>query len=419
MKICVVGLGYVGLPLLIALSKRYHVFGVDVSLARIDDIKSGRDVNLQCSEGDLANLSEVVFGVRPPEEKFDIFIITVPTPITDANLPDLSAVQNACEIVGEKLKGGEVVVLESTVYPGCTEDFCMPILAKVSGLKPLVDFHMAYSPERVSPGVGGATFKTVNKILGASSPEALDRLVSIYQSVIEAEVHPVSSIKVAEAAKVLENTQRDVNIALFNEFSQICDALGINTRDVISAASTKWNFVPFYPGFVGGHCIGVDPHYLRYKASIEGCSTELISAARSVNESMVSFVVRKFTRFCLERGKDIRSCRVLILGATFKPDCPDFRNSKTLDLMKMFFELGLECVAADPYASLAPTELNISELHSLESLGVQTFDVLIIVLDHSVFKELGIEWFRNLLKPDGVLFDLKQCFDPALTDFSF
>jgi len=341
-RVAVVGLGYVGLPLVVALSRKFPVVGFDISSARVSSLKSGVDAT-----GEVEPEALKASNIRVTDSAADlagsnIFIVTVPTPIDEANRPDFGALLKACELIGPVLAPGGIVVFESTVYPGVTEEICAPALEAASGLKSGVDFKLGYSPERINPGDREHPLEKITKVVAGEDEATLARLVEVYGSVIEAGIHQASSIKVAEAAKVIENTQRDLNIALMNELSKICDRLGIRTADVLAAAGTKWNFLKFYPGLVGGHCIGVDPYYLTAKAEQLGYHPEVILSGRRVNDSMGAYVAQRTVKMLAERGHAIVGQRVGILGFTFKENVPDIRNSKVVDIYRELREFGLE-----------------------------------------------------------------------------
>jgi len=404
-KICVVGLGYVGLPLASLLSKKYQVFGFDNNGEKIAALKQGID-----ETGEVENLKQyqIEFSSDPAIiQKANFIIIAIPTPIDEAKNPDLTAVKSASKTVGQNLTKGSVVVYESTVYPGCTEEICLPILAEESGLKFGADFKIGYSPERVNPGDKTHTIDQVVKVVSGSDLKALEQVAQVYGSITK--IHQASSIQVAEAAKVIENVQRDLNIALMNELALIFDRLGINTKEVIEAAGTKWNFHKYYPGLVGGHCIGVDPYYLTYKAKKLGYDPKVILAGREVNELMAEFVASKL--------KDRK--KVLVMGLTFKENIPDVRNSKAKDLVEALRKRGSEIRGHDPKmtkTALLKTALRLSDSELLINWPPrEQFDAIVMFSPHDIFKqpEYSVQNLKKICRPDAVLFDLKGFYHQA------
>ena len=415
--IAVVGLGYVGLPLAIAISEKYDVLGFDTDPLRINELIGGRD---RTDEVDSKFLTQAKrFTPTTSAElltKADFIIITVPTPVDENNVPDLGPLSGASKTVGAHMKNGVIVVYESTVFPGATEDVCVPILERSSGMKLHIDFHVGYSPERVNPGDKMRKVIDIVKVTSASSVEALERVDQLYRSVITAGTYRASSIKVAEASKVIENAQRDVNIAFVNELSKIFHVAGINTAEVLKAASTKWNFMQFSPGLVGGHCIGVDPYYLTNKAETLGYYPELLLAARRINESMASFIAKEFSHAYLRRRILCTNRDVLILGATFKENCPDVRNSKIFDLFRSLRDLGFQPEIVDPIAD--PEEVLKTEHIKLEAQPSKSHYVgVILAVSHDTFRNQTIDQIKNLLMIDGLFFDLKAVFDKKYSDF--
>jgi UDP-N-acetyl-D-galactosamine dehydrogenase len=412
-KIAVIGLGYVGLPLAIALARRFpDVIGFDVKRARIDALRSGVDdtgevgrEELETSRLELCHDPESLRGVT-------FFIVAVPTPIDEAHCPDLGPVVAATRTVGKALERGAVVVYESTVYPGVTEDVCGPLLAEVSGLARGIDFKLGYSPERINPGDREHTLERVTKIVSGEDGETLERVAAVYGRVIDAGIHRAPSIKVAEAAKVIENIQRDINIALVNELALICDRVGIRTADVLAAARTKWNFLPFEPGLVGGHCIGVDPYYLTMLAERLGYHPQVILAGRRINESMGSYVAQRVVKLLAHGSVPVSSARVGVLGLTFKHDVPDIRNTKVVDVVAELRQFGIEPLVHDPRASAeeAYQEYGIT-LAPFSELAA--LNALILAVPHREFSTLPRNELFSLLAPGGVLVDIKSMLSPS------
>lgn len=411
-KIGVIGLGYVGLPLAVEFGKLQPVIGFDVNKSRITDLNNGLDKTLEVTQSELLNSKNLSFSCDPALlRECATFIVTVPTPIDSANRPDLTPLIKASETVGRALKPGAIVIYESTVFPGCTEEVCVPILEKLSGLKYNQDFYCGYSPERINPGDKINTLTKIKKITSGSTPMAAEAVDNLYKSIILAGTHKASSIKVAEAAKVIENTQRDLNIALINELSVLFDRLDIDTLEVLEAAGSKWNFLPFRPGMVGGHCIGVDPYYLTHKAEEVGYHPQIILAGRRMNDNMARYVARNTIKLMLRNGIDVARSRVAVLGITFKENCPDIRNSKVADLIKELEAWGVEVVVADPYADSKEVkdEYGINLL-SLDSIG--QVDALVVAVGHDEYRTMKLEELKNLLKgKKPLLVDVKGLFD--------
>jgi UDP-N-acetyl-D-glucosamine/UDP-N-acetyl-D-galactosamine dehydrogenase len=407
-KIGVIGLGYVGLPLAAALSGPFHVVGVDTNRLRIEELLSGLDRTGELDRDQL-EASNISFSSDPSSLRgLSILIVTVPTPVDAAANPDLSALRAASATVGENLSKGSIVVFESTVYPGATEEVCLPIIEKVSGLRLGVDFSLGYSPERINPGDREHTLATVTKVVAASDQEALHRISKVYESVCAAGVHQAPSIRVAEAAKVIENTQRDLNIALINELAMIFDRLDLRTKDVLAAARTKWNFLPFSPGLVGGHCIGVDPYYLTHKAQTVGYNPEVILAGRRVNDGMGKFLAQKTVKLLATQGKGHGS-RIGVLGLTFKENVPDLRNSKVPDVIAELVEFGMQVLVTDAMAS--PQEaMHEYGLELLPREILRDLDAVVVAVPHLHYEDLGL--IVKQVKPGGVFVDVKSCFNP-------
>lgn len=392
MKIAVIGLGYVGLPLAVEFGKTRPVLGFDINAARISELQSRHDSTLEVTPEELIEAKQLSYSSNLADlAGCGIFIVTVPTPIDKANRPDLTPLIKASETVGKALKSGAVVIYESTVYPGCTEEVCVPVLEKFSGLKFNQDFFCGYSPERINPGDKVNTLTKIKKITSGSTPEVAKAVDELYASIITAGTYPATSLRVAEAAKVIENTQRDLNIALVNELSVIFDRLGIDTTEVLEAAGSKWNFLPFRPGMVGGHCIGVDPYYLTHKAEEVGYHPQVILAGRRINDNMARYAARNVIKLMLRNGIDVARSTVGVLGITFKENCPDIRNSKVVDMVREFEAWGIKVVVADPWA-------NAEEIAHEYGLQLGKID-----LDHpvdSVVVAVGHNEYRNLTPAD-------------------
>lgn len=411
-KIAVVGLGYVGLPLAVEFGKVRPVLGFDINNARISELASGKDSTLEVTASDLVSAHHLEYsGDRSRLEECGIFIVTVPTPIDSVNRPDLTPLIKASETVGKAMKQGAIVIYESTVYPGCTEEICVPILAKESGLQFNADFFCGYSPERINPGDKTNTLTTIKKITSGSTPEVAEAVDKLYKSIIKAGTWKASSIKVAEAAKVIENSQRDLNIAFVNELSVIFERLGIDTIEVLEAAGSKWNFLPFRPGMVGGHCIGVDPYYLTHKAEEVGYHPQVILAGRRINDNMARYVARSVIRLMLKNGIDVARSTVGVMGVTFKENCPDIRNSKVVDLVKELENWGANVLVTDPWA-------NSGEL--MHEYGIQLrnidetnkVDALVVAVGHSEFRAMSPSQLKNLCRSKKpVLADVKALYN--------
>jgi UDP-N-acetyl-D-glucosamine/UDP-N-acetyl-D-galactosamine dehydrogenase len=411
-KIAIIGLGYVGLPLAVEFGKDRSTLGFDINASRVDELRQGKDSTLEVSEEDLAGASQLVFSCDTNDlDNCKIFILTVPTPIDDVNRPDLTPIIKASETVAGSLKAGDIVIYESTVFPGCTEEVCVPILERVSGLVFNQDFFCGYSPERINPGDKINTLTKITKITSGSTPSISKEIDNLYKSIITAGTFPASSIKVAEAAKVIENTQRDLNIALVNELSVIFGRLDIDTLDVLEAAGSKWNFLPFRPGLVGGHCIGVDPYYLTHKAEQVGYHPQVILAGRKINDGMAQYLVKKVIQKMLINGIDVTKCTVGVLGITFKENCPDVRNSKITDVVSELKNWGVNVVVADPWAD--PLDVDRSYGITLGKVDSNhQVDSLIVAVGHKEFRDLDPEVLRSFCKgPAPVLADVKSLYD--------
>ncbi len=408
--ICVVGLGYVGLPLAVGLSRQFQVYGFDVKKSRIETLGRHEDPNREVASEEL-KASNIVWSSDPSIiGKAGFIIIAVPTPIDKNKKPDLSPLHRSSEAVGRYLQKGAVVVYESTVYPGVTEDECVPVLEKSSGMKWKEDFSVGYSPERINPGDRDHTFTGILKIVSGDTAETLDKIAAVYGAVVNAGIYRAPSIKVAEAAKVIENTQRDINIALMNELRIIFDKMGISTRDVLKAAGTKWNFLPFEPGLVGGHCIGVDPYYLAYKAEEIGHHPQIIMAGRRINDAMGRYFGRELVKMMIRRRVKVMDGRVLVCGITFKENVPDIRNSRVIDIVNELQEFGIAVDIWDPLADPAEVleEYGISlTAHPLKG----TYDAVILAVKHAEFIAEGAAGLRLFAKENGIFYDLKEAFD--------
>jgi UDP-N-acetyl-D-glucosamine/UDP-N-acetyl-D-galactosamine dehydrogenase len=416
LEIAIIGLGYVGLPLAVEFGKKVPVVGFDIHQKRIDELCSGRDHTLEVSPEELAQSTQLSYSANLEDLKdCNFFIVTVPTPIDEYKQPDLTPLVKASQSIGKVLKKGDVVVYESTVYPGATEEVCIPELEKVSGLKFNQDFFAGYSPERINPGDKLHRVTNILKITAGSTPEIADYVDDVYNLIIEAGTHQASSIKVAEAAKVIENTQRDVNIALINELAVIFNKMGIDTEAVLQAAGTKWNFLPFRPGLVGGHCIGVDPYYLTHKAQAIGYHPEIILAGRRLNDGMGAYVVTQLVKAMLKKRIQVEDAKVLILGLSFKENCPDIRNTRIIDIVDELKEYHIDADIYDPWvdAAEAEHEYGITPISTLEN---SKYDAVILAVAHEEFKAMGATAIRALGKAEHVLYDLKYVLSQAESD---
>ena len=411
-KVAIIGLGYVGLPLAVEFGKSRPVVGFDINLSRIAELRSGKDSTLEVTPEDLVAAKQLSYS-NQPEAIADcgVFIVTVPTPIDKANRPDLTPLVKASETVGKVMKAGSIVIYESTVFPGCTEEVCVPVLEKHSGFKFNQDFFCGYSPERINPGDKVNTLTKIRKITSGSTPEVAKAVDALYASIIAAGTFPATSLKVAEAAKVIENTQRDLNIALVNELSVIFDRLGIDTLEVLEAAGSKWNFLPFRPGMVGGHCIGVDPYYLTHKAEEVGYHPQVILAGRRINDNMARYAARNVIMLMLRNGIDVARSTVGVLGITFKENCPDIRNSKVADLVQELQNWGVRVVVSDPWADADEVahEYGI-QLGTIDA--AHPVDSLVVAVGHNEFREVDLAALRPLCQGEKpVLADLKCLYD--------
>lgn len=423
-KIAIIGLGYVGLPLAIEFGKKYDVLGYDINTSRVNELNQGKD---RTQEANLKDLKQVMDNVTDTKgkiglsfssekevlRKYNTFIVTVPTPIDQFKSPDLTPLIKASEMLGSILKSGDVVIYESTVYPGCTEEDCVPVLEKFSGLKFNKDFFAGYSPERINPGDKINTLTKIKKVTSGSTPEIANRVDNLYSSIITAGTHKAPSIKVAEASKAIENAQRDVNISFVNELALIFDRIGIDTNDVIEAAGTKWNFLKYQPGLVGGHCIGVDPYYLAHKAQSLGYHPQVILSGRRVNDNMGPFVADKVVKLMIQKDHKIKGSRALIMGVTFKENCPDVRNTRVVDIYHELIQFGLTVDIFDPWADAAEVkhEYNVDILNKLDETMV--YDAVIVAVAHNEFLKFD---YKKIKRNNGVIFDTKACLDRSLVD---
>lgn len=410
-KIAIIGLGYVGLPLALAFARKFSVVGFDINETRIEQMRNGEDPSKELEPSAFDN-ADILFTADTNDlAKAHFFVVAVPTPIDEHNNPNLRPLLGASETVGKVLKDGDYVVFESTVYPGATEEDCVPILEAKSGLKFRKDFKVGYSPERINPGDKEHTVEKILKVVSGCDAESLEEIAQVYAAVIQAGVFKAQSIKVAEAAKVIENTQRDLNIAFMNELSLIFDKMGIDTKAVLEAAGTKWNFLRFYPGLVGGHCIGVDPYYLLHKAKELGFTPQVITAGRRINDDMPAHIAKRLVQMLIQRGKNPGQCKVLILGVTFKEDVADIRNSKVADLARELMQYSVNVHITDPHAS--PNEVAHEYKLSLIDEVSNNYDAVIVAVKHKTFVELDVAYFRSIMNGTPILMDLKGMLDPS------
>jgi len=406
-KIAIIGLGYVGLPLAVAFGEKRQVVGFDINTKRIAELKNGSDFTREISKKELAAAPQLSFTDSLDDvADCSVFIVTVPTPIDEFKTPDLTPLLKASESVGKVLKAGDIVIYESTVYPGATEEVCVPVLERVSGLKFNADFYAGYSPERINPGDNEHRVTTIMKVTSGSTPTIADEVDALYAGIITAGTHKASSIKVAEAAKVIENTQRDLNIALINELAMIFARLGIDTHEVLAAAGTKWNFLPFKPGLVGGHCIGVDPYYLTHKAQAIGYHPEIILAGRRVNDGMGPYVASEMVKAMIKAGHTIAKARVLIMGFAFKENCPDLRNTRVIDVVKELQDFGCQVDITDCWADSAEAQHEYG-ISLTEQPGQGEYDSVIVAVPHKEYAAMSADDLRGYLKAGGLLYDLK------------
>ncbi len=415
-RIGVIGLGYVGLPLAVEFGKRYPTIGFDIDEARIQELIEGRDSSLEVEPAELQAVPHLSYTHQLEEiRECNVYIVTVPTPINQHKQPDLSPLIGASHALGTVLKAGDIAIFESTVYPGATEEECVPIIEADSGLKFNQDFYVGYSPERINPGDKEHRLATIKKVTAGSTPAVADFVDELYRSIITAGTHKASSIKVAEAAKVIENTQRDVNIALINELALIFNRLGIDTLEVLEAAGSKWNFLPFRPGLVGGHCISVDPYYLTHKAQSIGYQPEIILAGRRLNDSMGAYVVHSTVKLMMKRGIATGNSKVLVLGLTFKENCPDLRNTRVVDIISEFEDYGAKVDVYDPWVNPDDADHEYG-LRPIDELIDGEYEAVILAVAHRQFAEMGSNRMRALCKENGVLFDVKNLLPAADVD---
>ena len=415
-KIAIIGLGYVGLPLAVEFGKKYQTLGFDINKARIDELKSGTDNTLEVSDEELASTKNLSFSCEVEElTNSNVYIVTVPTPIDGHKQPDLTPLIKASEMLGKVVGKGDIIIYESTVYPGATEEACIPVVERVSGLTFNQDFYAGYSPERINPGDKEHRVTNILKVTSGSTPEIATIVDDLYRSIIIAGTHKASSIKVAEAAKVIENTQRDVNIALINELSIIFNKLNIDTLEVLEAAGTKWNFLPFRPGLVGGHCIGVDPYYLTHKAQSVGYHPEMILAGRRLNDGMGAYVVSQLVKNMLHKRIQVEGANVLVMGLTFKENCPDLRNTKIVDVVSELKEYNMNVDITDPWCSTeqAEDEYNLS---LTDEPKLNSYDAIILAVSHNEYRAMGADEIRALGKSNHVLYDLKYILPKGSVD---
>lgn len=416
LKIAVIGLGYVGLPLAVEFGKHRPVVGFDINKNRVSELLSGIDNTREVESKDLIAAKNLTFTTELESLKeSNFYIITVPTPIDENNAPDLKPLQSASTAVGKVIKKGDIVVYESTVYPGATEEVCIPIIEKESGLVFNVDFYAGYSPERINPGDKVNTLTKITKITSGSTPEAADLIDSVYASIIKAGTYRASSIKVAEAAKVIENTQRDLNIAIVNEFAKIFNIIGIDTQAVLDAAGSKWNFLKFKPGLVGGHCISVDPYYLTHKAQEVGYRPEVILAGRRINDGMGQYVATQMVKKLASKKIHIDEAKVLVMGFTFKGDCPDTRNTKVIEIIKELQSFNINVDVYDDWASKEEVKDHYG-IELIDDLKQGYYDGVVIAVDHSDYKKLGIDYIRSLVQKNHVIYDVKYVFEESESD---
>lgn len=415
-SLAVIGLGYVGLPLAIEFGKKRSVVGFDINQVRVDELKSGQDHTLEASPAELSEAKHLFFTTNLEDlRRCNCFIVTVPTPIDEHKQPDLTPLIKASETIGKVLKVGDLVIFESTVYPGATEEDCVPVLEKHSGLKFNQDFFAGYSPERINPGDKEHRLTSIKKVTSGSTPEIADRVDALYNEIITAGTHKAPSIRVAEAAKVIENTQRDINIALINELALIFNRMGIDTEAVLEAAGSKWNFLPFRPGLVGGHCIGVDPYYLTHKAQSVGYHPEIILAGRRLNDNMGAYVANQLIKAMIKRRIQIEGARVLVMGLTFKENCPDLRNTRVVDIVTELQDYNCRVDVYDPWVSIMEAEDEYG-ITPTKQPPQETYDGIVLAVAHRQFKAMGVDAVRALGTQNHILYDLKYLFPSDVTD---
>lgn len=416
-KLAVIGLGYVGLPIALEFARKISVIGFDINAKRIEQMRQGIDPSNELEKEAFQGCDIAFTDSLDVLREARFFIVAVPTPVDEHNVPDLTPVKKASETIGKVVKKGDYVVFESTVYPGCTEEDCLPVIEKLSGLKNITDFKSGYSPERINPGDKTHTLAKIIKVVSGCDAISLEEIAKVYELVVEAGVHKASSIKVAEAAKIIENTQRDLNIALMNELSIIFGMMNINTYEVLEAAGTKWNFLKFQPGLVGGHCIGVDPYYLTYKASELGYDAEVILAGRNINDNMAKYVAKSVVQHIIKNSDDVKSSKVLVKGATFKENVSDIRNSKVADVVRALKSYYVNVDVEDPYAD--SDELKHEYGFGLVDKPGDDYDAVIITVPHNEYKELDDQYFSSITKPHGLVADLKGVYRNRITNRTY
>jgi len=416
-KIGMIGLGYVGLPLAVEFGKKMPVTGLDIHQPRVDELKAGKDSSLEVEPEELLSATQLSYTSNPDDLKeCNVYIVTVPTPIDNHKRPDLSPLIGASQMLGKLINKDDVVIFESTVYPGATEEVCIPIIEAQSGLTYNQDFYAGYSPERINPGDKEHRVTNILKVTSGSTPEIADFVDELYLQVIEAGTHKASSIRVAEAAKVIENTQRDVNIALINELALIFNHLGIDTEEVLKAAGTKWNFLPFRPGLVGGHCIGVDPYYLTHKAQEIGYHPEMILAGRRVNDGMGAYATQQVVKLMTKKRIPVVDAKILIMGLTFKEDCPDLRNTRVVDIIEEFEDYNCHIDVFDPWVNVTEAEHEYNITPVTEKPADGQYDAIILAVSHRQFKQMGLEKIKALGKTNSVIYDIKYLFPADAVD---
>lgn len=416
-KLAVIGLGYVGLPIALEFAKRISVIGFDINEKRVEMMKQGIDPSNELEKSDFDGCDIVFTNSLDVLREAKFFIVAVPTPVDEHNVPDLTPVKKASETIGKVIKKGDYVVFESTVYPGCTEEDCLPVIEQLSGLKNVTDFKSGYSPERINPGDKTHTLAKIIKVVSGCDATSLEEIAKTYELVVAAGVHKASSIKVAEAAKIIENTQRDLNIALMNELSIIFNLIGINTYEVLEAAGTKWNFLKFQPGLVGGHCIGVDPYYLTYKASELGYDAEVILAGRNINDNMAKYVAKSVIQHIIKNSSDVKNAKVLVMGATFKENVSDIRNSKVADVVNALKSYHLNVDVVDPHAD--SDELNHEYGFSLSKNTDTDYDAVVVTVPHNEYKALGDDYFASITKAHAMIADLKGIYRNKISERNY
>lgn len=416
-KLALIGLGYVGLPIALEFAKKIKVIGFDINAKRVEMMRNKIDPSQELESSAFDNCDIEFTNDLEVLKQANFFIVAVPTPVDDHNVPDLIPVQRASETIGKVIKKGDYVVYESTVYPGCTEEDCLPIIEKLSGLRNVTDFKLGYSPERINPGDKEHTLAKIVKVVSGCDAESLETIAKVYELVVTAGVHRASSIKVAEAAKIIENTQRDLNIALMNELSIIFDKMNINTYEVLEAAGTKWNFLKFQPGLVGGHCIGVDPYYLTYKSKELGYDSQVILAGRVINDGMAGYVAKKVLQHIIQANGDIKNAKVLVMGATFKENVSDIRNSKVADVVKELKAFSLNVDVTDPHAESA--ELKHEYGFELTPQTANDYDAVIVTVPHNEYKKMGDDYFASITRQGAMVADLKGIYRNKITSRAY